>query len=319
MSIITAIVLFTGFILWKVLVIVPNHQNFVLERLGKFKRVLVPGFYFRVPIVDRIAYHHDIREQVIDVHSQSCITRDNIQLLVDGLIFLKVMDAQRASYGIADYKSGAINLAQTTMRSEIGKLSLDSTFSERDEINEKIVKEVDLASEPWGIKVMRYEIQNISLSSQMLNTLEKQMEAERQKRAEITLAQAEKQATINYSSADRTQSINHSVGERQKRINEAEGKAKEISLIAAATAEGLRKISNAISKPGGAMAVKLKIIDSYIEELGAILDQSTLTVVPTEIASLKSIFEGVAKVSLGIPAPVAIPTGAKKGDQKTDK
>jgi regulator of protease activity HflC (stomatin/prohibitin superfamily) len=318
MSIITAILLITGFALWRVMVIVPNHQNYVLERLGKFKRVLEPGFYFRLPIIDRVAYRHDIREQVIDVHSQSCITRDNIQLLVDGLIFLKVMDAQKASYGIADYKSGSINLAQTTMRSEIGKLSLDSTFSERDTINEKIVKEVDMASEPWGIKVMRYEIQNISLSSQMLNTLEKQMEAERQKRAEITLAQAEKQATINYSNADRTQSINHSVGERQKRINEAEGKAKEISLIASATAGGLQKISSAINKPGGAMAVKMKIIDSFIEELGKIFDQSNVTVVPTEVASLKSIFEGIGKVSLGIPAAPA-PVAPLKGDQKTSK
>jgi len=308
MTFISIIILLAIAAIWATLVVVPNHQNYVLERLGKFKKVLPPGFHFRIPIIDRLSYVHEMREQVIDVHKQNCITRDNIQLEVDGIIFLKVMDAQKASYGIADYKAGSINLAQTTMRSEIGKLSLDSTFSERESINEKIVKEVDIASDPWGIKVMRYEIQNISLSRQMLNTLEKQMEAERQKRAEITLAQAEKQATINYSTADKTESINLSEGQRQKTINEAEGKAQEISLVASATADGLKKISSAISKPGGSKAVKMRVLDKFIEEFGKILSSSSVTVVPAQLANIKGFFEGIGKVSNGLPSMEKVKT-----------
>ncbi|MCP4751979.1 MAG: paraslipin [Proteobacteria bacterium] len=311
----TILCLLVLIVAWKTLVIVPNHQSFVQERLGKFQRVLGPGFYFLIPLVDRIAYRHELREQVIDVDSQSCITKDNIQLLVDGIIFLKVMDAQKASYGIADYRQGSINLAQTTMRSEIGKLSLDSTFSERETVNEKIVKEVDLASDPWGIKVLRYEIQNITLSSQMLNTLEKQMEAERQKRAEITLAQAQKQSTINYSNADRKEKINISEGERQKKINEAEGKAKEISLIADASAKGLQKISKAIAKPGGERAVKMRIVDQFIEEFGGIMKTSKVTVVPARLANIKGFFEGIGKVSASLPTTTPGRTTRSSSDE----
>lgn len=301
MEFFTIFILLALAVAWRTIKIVPNHQNFVQERLGKFKNVLVPGFHFLIPIVDRIAYRHEVREQVIDVQSQACITRDNIQLLVDGIIFLKVMDAQKASYGIANYIAGSVNLAQTTMRSEIGKLSLDSTFSERDTINEKIVKEVDKASDPWGIKVLRYEIQNITLSDQMVNTLEKQMEAERQKRAEITIAQAQKQATINESTADREEQINISQGERQKRINEAEGKAQEISLVANAMAEGVKNIANAIKKPGGQKAVRMKILDQFIDEFGKIMKTSKVTVVPSQLANIKGFFEGFAKVTSTIP------------------
>ncbi len=297
----TVFIVIVLLVLWRTISIVPNHQNYVKERLGKFQKVLMPGFHFMIPIFDRVAYRHEIREQVIDVHSQSCITKDNIQLQVDGIIFLKVMDAQKASYGIADYKQGSINLAQTTMRSEIGKMGLDATFSERDAINEKIVKEVDMASDPWGIKVLRYEIQNIVLSNQMLNTLEKQMEAEREKRAEITLAQAEKQATINYSSADRMEKINVSEGERQKKINEAEGKAQEIRLLAEATAQGIKKISQAIGKPGGARAVELRVLERFIDEFGTILKTSKVTVVPGQLANIKGFFEGLGQVSGSIP------------------
>ncbi len=297
----TILVLITLVVVMKTFIIVPNHQNYVKERLGKFNKVLEPGYHFMIPFVDRLAYRHEMREQVIDVQSQTCITRDNIQLNVDGIIFLKVMDAHKASYGIADYRQGSINLAQTTMRSEIGKLSLDNTFSERDTVNEKIVKEVDLASDPWGIKVLRYEIQNINLSGQMLNTLEKQMEAEREKRAEITLADAQKQSTINLSNGERQEKINLSEGERQKKINEAEGKAGEIGLIANATAEGIKLISQAISSPGGARAVEMRILDQYIEELGSILENSSVTVVPSQLANIKGFFEGVGKVSTTIP------------------
>ena len=319
MSYLTVLILVVLLIVWRTIKIVPNHQNFVQERLGKFKTVLEPGFHFLIPVVDRIAYRHEAREQVIDVQSQACITKDNIQLLVDGIIFLKVMDAQKASYGIADYIAGSINLAQTTMRSEIGKLSLDSTFSERDSINEKIVKEVDKASDPWGIKVLRYEIQNISLSDQMLNTLEKQMEAERQKRAEITIANAEKQATINESTADRQESINISEGERQKRINEAEGKGQAISLVANATAKGVKLIANAIKKPGGKKAVRMRIIDQFIEEFGRIMKTSKITVVPSQLANIKGFFEGFSRVTNDMPATVDIIQTADKKSENPEQ
>ncbi|MBU3915230.1 paraslipin [bacterium] len=301
MTVFTFLVVIVLVVVLKTFVIVPNHQNYVKERLGKFQKVLEPGFHFMIPLFDRVAYRHEIREQVIDVQSQTCITKDNIQLNVDGIIFLKVMDAQKASYGIADYRQGSINLAQTTMRSEIGKLSLDGTFSERDTVNEKIVKEVDIASDPWGIKVLRYEIQNINLSGQMSNTLEKQMEAEREKRASITIAQAEKQATINHSSAERKEKINLSEGMRQKKINESEGKAQEIGLIANATAEGIKRIAQAIASPGGTRAVEMRILDQYIEELGNILGKSNVTVVPAQLANIKGFFEGMGRVSTSIP------------------
>ena len=187
LTFVTIISIILLFILWQTLLVVPMRETVVVERLGKFIAVLEPGFHFLVPFFDRVAYRHEIREQVLDIPSQTCITNDNMQVEVDGLVYLKVMDTKKASYGIGDYRNASVNLAQTTMRSEVGKLSLSKIFSEREALNDKIVKEIDLASDPWGIKVLRYEIKNISPSSHVLATLEKQMEAEREKRAEITL------------------------------------------------------------------------------------------------------------------------------------
>jgi len=238
-TIIAVILIFTLIILNKMFIIVTMRENVIKERLGKYKDTLKPGFHFMIPFVDNAAYRQELREQVIDVPSQSCITSDNIQVDVDGLIYIKVVNSYKASYGIANYRNGAVNLAQTTMRSEIGKMKLDSTFSERDSLNEKIVKEIDVASDPWGIKVLRYEIKNIEPSKTIAETMEKQMEAERQKRAEITLSSGEKQSRINVSEGERQQAINLSEGDKQKRINEADGRAKEISLLASATAKGI--------------------------------------------------------------------------------
>lgn len=287
--------------LWKTILIVPMRESVVKERLGKFAGVLGPGFHFLIPIFDRVAYRHEIREQVIDVDTQTSITSDNIQLDVDGLVYIKVMDPEKASYGIQDYRRAAVNLAQTTMRSEIGKISLDKSFSERDSINENIVREIDNASDPWGIKVLRYEIKNIEPPPRVIETLEKQMEAERTKRAEITLATAEKENLINLSQGERQEAVNVSEGEKQKRINEAKGRAREISLVADATAQGVRKISAAIQKPGGPVAVKMQIVDQFIEELGKILESANITVVPAQLANIRGFFEGINRVTGEIP------------------
>lgn len=247
--------------------------------------------------MDRPAYRREMREQVLDVPSQTCITKDNIEVAVDGLVYIKVMDAYKASYGISNYQAAAINLAQTTMRSEVGKITLDDTFSEREKMNENIVREIDKAADPWGIKVLRYEIKNIRPSNEIVDTMEKQMEAEREKRAEITHSEGFRQARINESEGEQRSQVLLSEGARQKRINEAVGKAKEIELIATATANGINRIAEAMKKPGGELAVKTKLVEQYINQFGQILKQSNISVLPTETANLKTFFEGVSKVS----------------------
>ena len=277
--------------------VIPMRSLATKERLGAFKGVLKPGFHFIVPFIDRISYIHDAREQVIDIPKQRCITRDNVEIDVDGIVYLKVTDAQKASYGIGNYHAAVISLAQTTMRSEIGKLALDDTFRERDKVNEKIVHEIDKASEPWGIKFIRYEIRSLDPSANMLNTMEKQMEAERTKRADITIAQGEKQARINSSEGEKRAAINLSEGEKQKRINEAEGKSREITLVADASALGLKRIAEAIQKPGGESAVKMRIVEQFLEEFGKVLSHAKISVVPAKIAELQSYFQGLSTLT----------------------
>jgi regulator of protease activity HflC (stomatin/prohibitin superfamily) len=285
------------FILWKMFRIVPMREACIKERLGSYGGTLLPGFHFLIPFVDRIAYRHEMREQVMDVPPQVCITRDNVQVEVDGIVYLKVMDPVKASYGISDYRMASVSLAQTTMRSEIGKLALDDTFSERDRVNENIVREIDKASEPWGVKMIRYEIKNINPSKHMLDTMEKQMEAERQKRAEITMAQGQKESRINLSTGERQEAINLSTGEKQKRINEALGKAKEIEILAEASSRGIARIAAAIRKPGGKQAIRMRILEQYIDEVGQIIRNSNVTVVPQQIGRIKAFFEGVGAVT----------------------
>jgi regulator of protease activity HflC (stomatin/prohibitin superfamily) len=293
----TVAVLFALFILWNTVVIVPMREEYIIERLGKYLSTLKPGLYFLIPFFDRIAYRHEIREQVIDIPSQSCISKDNMQIEVDGLVYLKVNDAKRASYGIEDYRVAAINLAQTTMRSEVGKLTLSQTFSERETLNETIVKEIDRASDAWGVKVLRYEIMNITPSNHVVATLEQQMEAEREKRAEITLALAEKESRINLSEGQRQEAINLSEGAKTKRINEAKGKAKEIELLAEATSKGIAMVAEAINKRGGKQAVDMQLFDQFIDELGEILSQAKVSILPNEMANIKGVFEGFNKMS----------------------
>lgn len=286
---ITIFVLLIGIILYHLMIIVPMRQCCVLERFGNFRRVLGPGFHLVVPFLDKVAYRHEIREQVLDIPAQSCITKDNIQVTVDGLVYLKVMDAKRASYGIGDYQLASVNLAQTTMRSEIGKLTLGDTFYERDKLNESIVREIDKASDPWGIKVMRYEIKNIAPSQQVVHTLEKQMEAERQKRAEITLATAGKESKILISEGHRQEAINISEGEKQKRINEATGRAQEIEILAEASAEGLQKVAQAIKKPGGDYAVKMRLVEDFVVRMGEVMKGANVSVLPADLAHVKGV------------------------------
>lgn len=296
--------LILGYIFLKLtLVIVPMRESCVVERLGKFNRVLNPGWHILIPIVDRVAYRHEIREQVHDVPSQTCISQDNIQIEVDGLVYIKVNDAVKASYGIENFKFAAVNLAQTTMRSEIGKLTLSDTFRERENLNEKIVREIDRASDAWGIKVLRYEIMNIMPSHHVVMTLEKQMEAERTKRAEITLAKANKESKILLSEGERQMAINLSEGEKVKRINVAKGKAQEISLLAEATAQGLALISEAVRSPGGQMAIKMQLVEQFIDELGNIFQKSDISVMPNEMANIKGIFEGASQVTTLLSKP----------------
>ena len=285
------------FVVYNTVTIVSMRHSYVVERLGKFRKVLDPGIHFLVPFIDNITYKHEIREQVVDIPSQTCITQDDMQVEVDGIVYLKVTDPKKASYGIGNYQLAATNLAQTTMRSEIGKLSLGHAFSERESLNLKIVKEIDRASEAWGIKVLRYEIKNIRPSKHIVSTLEKQMEAEREKRAEITLATADKESKIRLSEGDKTEAINISEGEKQRRINIAKGRAMEIELISSATSEGVKLVASAINEPGGSKAVKMQLVEQFIDEVGAVMNAAKVTFLPSEMANIKAAFEGVGKVT----------------------
>lgn len=297
LAVLTFGLLIVLFIVLKLVLVVPMREVAIIERLGKFKAVMEPGLHFLIPFVDRVAYRHEIREQVLDIPSQSCISRDNIQIDVDGLVYIKVMDGMKASYGIEDYRRASVNLAQTTMRSEIGKLNLSQTFSEREALNETIVSEIDKASDPWGIKVLRYEVRNITPSPNVIHTLEKQMEAERQKRAEITLAEAERESTINLSEGERQEAINLSEGDKQRQINEAHGRAREIDILTEATAEGINLIAAAASQPGGDKAIKMRLLEQFIQQTGEVLKTADVSVLPAEIAKLEGFFDGMEKVT----------------------
>ena len=291
LSIYSGTIILICFIIYKTIIIVSERENIIVERLGKYQRTLTPGIYFLIPFIDFAAYKQEMREQVVDIPSQSVITKDNIQVEIDGLLYMKVMDPKKASYGIGNYLAASINLAQTTMRSEVGKITLGSIFSERDEVNAKIISEIDKASDPWGVKVLRYEIKDIAPSQHVVETLEKQMEAEREKRAEITRATAEKEKLINVSEGKRQSAINISEGEKQKRVNEANGRAEGIKLIADSTAQSLKLVGEAIDLPGGNEALKMRIIDQYIDQLDEVLENGYVSLFPANLASLKGILE----------------------------
>ena len=292
--IIAAIIIFSFImIFFKLIRIVPEQQAFIVEQFGKFRKALGPGLHLVVPILQQVAYKQSLKEEVIDVAPQVCITKDNVQVTVDGILYFKVVDPVKASYGIENYRFATGQLAQTTMRSEIGKLVLDRTFSERDAINDAIVRSVDEASDAWGIKVTRYEIKDISPPDTILAAMEQQMRAEREKRAEILKSEGEKEARINVSKGEREEAINLSKGEKQRRINEAQGRARAIELTAEATADGIREIAGTIQRPKGKSAVSLRIAEQFINQFGNILDTAETSVLPVEVAQIKSFFDAI--------------------------
>jgi regulator of protease activity HflC (stomatin/prohibitin superfamily) len=283
-------VIILGFILIASMVkVVPQRTAIIVERLGKYRATFTAGFQILIPFVDKVRYRHTLKEQAIDVAPQICITRDNIAVEVDGILYLQVLDPQKASYGIDNYRFASIQIAQTTMRSVIGKLELDRTFEERETINVTIVEAVDKASEPWGVKVTRYEVKNISPPQSIRDAMEKQMRAEREKRAIIAESEGTKQAKINVAEGDKQELIKKSEGEMQKRINEAAGRASEIEQVAKATANGLRAISSAISEENGLNAVNLRIAEQYLGAFGNLAKQNNTLILPSNLTDIAGI------------------------------
>ena len=275
-------------ILKKTAVVVPQQSAYVVERLGKFSSVLNAGLHILVPFIDVIRYKHSLKEIALDVPEQICITRDNVQVGVDGVLYIKVLDAERASYGITDFRFAISQLAQTTLRSEIGKIDLDRTFEERSTINISVVNELDKASSPWGVKVMRYEIKNINPPQDVVNAMEKQMRAEREKRAVVLTSEGQRDAAINEAEGEKQQVIKASEAKRQQQINEAEGEASAILAIATATSEGIRKVAEAIQDPGGYEAVQLRVAEQYIGEFGELAKASNTLVLPASVSDVGS-------------------------------
>ena len=300
----------------KTAVVVPQQSAFVVERLGKYRATLHAGFHMLVPFVDAIRYRHSLKEIAIDIPEQVCITRDNVQVHVDGVIYLKVLDPQRASYGVTDYLFAISQLAQTTLRSEVGKIDLDRTFEERSHVNAQIVNELDKASEPWGIKVLRYEIKNITPPKDVLAAMEKQMRAEREKRAVILTSEGERDAAVNTAEGQKQQVIKASEAKKQQQINEAEGAAEAILAIAGATAEGIRRVAETTQIPGGYEAVQLRVAEQYIQKFGELANASDTTmIVPAGVADIA----GMVATAMGViqrrTAPVASPESPLRREQ----
>ncbi len=281
----------------KTAVVVPQQSAFVVERLGRFHGTLGAGFHVLMPFIDVIRYRHSLKEQAADIPAQVCITRDNVQVGVDGILYLKVLNPERASYGISDYAFAISQLAQTTLRSEVGKIDLDRTFEERANINQAVVSELDKASEPWGVKVLRYEIKNITPPSDILAAMEKQMRAEREKRATILTSEATRDAAINTAEGAKQEVIKASEANKQQQINEAEGQAAAILAVAAATAEGLRRVAEALRVPGGMDAMQLRIAEQYITQFGELAKETNTVVLPANVADLGSMIAMATNVA----------------------
>jgi regulator of protease activity HflC (stomatin/prohibitin superfamily) len=296
MVIIIGLIFIAFIVLLKTARVVPQKTVYIIERLGKYSRTLDAGFHILVPFIDRIAYKHSLKEVAIDVAPQVCITKDNIQVEVDGVLYYQIIDPVQASYGISNYSFASVQLAQTTMRSEIGKIELDRTFEERIKINQEVVSAIDKAAEPWGLKVTRYEIKNIQPPVSIKDAMEKQMRAEREKRAVIAESEGDKQAKINRAEGDKQEAIAKSEGEKMKRINEAEGRGQEIERVALATAKGIREIANAINERGGADAVNLRIAESYIAEFGRQAKTNNTMIIPTNLADAAGFVAAVGKI-----------------------
>jgi len=287
--ILIGIIILAFILLSSMIKVIPQRTAIIVERLGKFKAVYSAGFQILLPFIDKVRYRHTLKEQAIDVAPQVCITRDNIAVEVDGILYLQVLDPQKASYGIDNYRFASIQIAQTTMRSVIGKLELDKTFEERESINATIVEAVDKASDPWGIKVTRYEVKNISPPQSIRDAMEKQMRAEREKRALIAESEGQKQAKINVAEGDKQEFILRSEGEKQKRINEAAGRASEIEQVAVATANGLKAISTAISEENGLNAVNLRIAEQYLTAFANLAKMNNTMILPSNLSDIAGV------------------------------
>jgi regulator of protease activity HflC (stomatin/prohibitin superfamily) len=305
--VIILLAIMTLIVLAKTAIVVPQQSAYVVERLGRYSGTLSAGFHVLVPFMDVIRYKHSLKENAVDIPAQVCITRDNVQVQVDGILYLKVLNPERASYGISDYLFAISQLAQTTLRSEIGKIDLDKTFEERTNINMAVVTELDKASEPWGVKVLRYEIKNITPPQDILAAMEKQMRAEREKRALILTSEGQRDAMINNAEGAKQETIKNSEARRQQQINEAEGQASAILAVATATAEGIRRVANAMQEPGGAQAVQLRVAEQYITQFGELAKESNTLVIPANAADIASMVGVAMRVMNTTNSPVPPP------------
>ena len=292
-------------VVYRTAVVVPQQSAYVVERVGRYHATLNAGFHILVPFVDAIRYRHSLKEIALDIPAQVCITRDNVQVGVDGILYLKVLNPERASYGINDYVFAITQLAQTNLRSEVGKIDLDRTFEERSTINIQVVSELDKASEAWGVKVLRYEIKNIQPPADILAAMEKQMRAEREKRALILTSEGQRDAAINNAEGEKQQVIKASEASRQQQINEAEGRAQAIRAVAAATADGVRQVADAIRQPGGIEAVQLRVAEQYVAQFGELAKKTNTVVVPANVSDISGMVATAMKVfgATATPSP----------------
>ncbi|WP_297227654.1 stomatin-like protein [uncultured Desulfovibrio sp.] len=310
-----AIALFILVFLWRCVVIVPTQSAFIVERLGKFRGVLHAGFHVLVPFFDRIAYRRSLKEQVLDVPEQTCITRDNVSVSIDGVLFLQVLSPEKSAYGISDYEWGAIQLAQTTLRSAIGKLEMDKTFEERSRINQEVVEALDDATAAWGVKVLRYEIRDITPPASVMEAMEKQMRAEREKRAAIAQSEGDMQSRINLAEGAKAAAIAESEGLKQAMINKAEGEAAQIRTVAQATADGLDAVAQRLEAGGGVAAAQLRLAEAYVEKFGELAKAGTTTIIPAnvgDVAGMVATLTQLLRPGEGLSKAPAPGTGAPR-------
>ncbi len=283
------LIIFCLIVLIKTAVVVPQRSEYVVERLGKYKATIGAGFHILLPFLDKIAYKRSLKEEPIDIGAQTCITADNVTLEVDGILYIQVVDTKKSAYGIDNYHFAAAQLSQTSLRSAIGKITLDSTFEARESLNGQVVDALDEAADNWGVKVLRYEIKDIQPPKTVLEAMEKQMKAEREKRADIARSEGDKQALINRAAGERAEAIALSEGEKMRRINEAEGRAQEILKVADATAEGIRKVANALNEPGGESAANLEVAKKYLDQFGKLARENNTMIVPANLTDISTI------------------------------
>jgi regulator of protease activity HflC (stomatin/prohibitin superfamily) len=303
-------------IIAKTAVVVPQQSAYVIETLGRYSRTLRAGFHILIPFVDRVAYKHSLKEMAIDIAEQICITKDNVQVGVDGILYMQILTPERTSYGVQDYIFAISQLAQTTLRSEIGKIDLDRTFEERAAINANVVSELDKATEPWGVKVLRYEIRNINPPADVVEAMEKQMRAEREKRAVILESEGVRDAQINRAEGEKQRVIKESEATRQQQINEAEGQAEAILAVARATAEGLQRVAQAVSAQGGRDAMQLRIAEQYVEQFGQLAKAANTLVVPANLSDIASMLALATRMLKGTEGPTV--PGVQPLAERTD-